>query len=53
MTGSSIDFIVIPIVATICLAAWLIMVYYADSHPRWREPPAGPGAAATERSAHR
>jgi hypothetical protein len=36
MTGSSVDFIVIPIVATICLAAWLIMVYYADSHPGWR-----------------
>jgi hypothetical protein len=33
MTGSSIDFIVIPIVAVICLAVWLIMVYYADSHP--------------------
>jgi uncharacterized membrane protein len=36
MTGSSIDFIVVPIVAVISLAAWLIMVYYADSHPQWR-----------------
>jgi uncharacterized membrane protein len=35
MTGSSIDFIVIPIVAVISLAAWLITVYYADSHPQW------------------
>ncbi len=36
MTGSSIDFIVIPIVSVISLAAWLIMVFYADSHPQWR-----------------
>jgi hypothetical protein len=34
MTGSSIDFIVIPIVAVTSLAAWLIMVYWADSHPQ-------------------
>jgi uncharacterized membrane protein len=37
MTGSSIDFIVIPIAAVISLAAWLIMVYYADRHPQWRD----------------
>jgi len=36
MTGSTIDIIVIPIVATISLAVWLIMVYYSDSHPEWR-----------------
>ena len=34
MDGSSVDFIVIPIVAVISLAAWLVMVYWADSHPR-------------------
>jgi hypothetical protein len=36
MTGSSIDFVVIPIVSTICLAAWLISVYYAARPPRSR-----------------
>jgi hypothetical protein len=35
MTGSSIDLIVIPIVASVSLAAWLIVVFYADSHPQW------------------
>ena len=35
MTGSGIDYIVIPIVATISLAAWLIAVAYAASHPQW------------------
>jgi hypothetical protein len=38
MTGSSIDIIVIPIVTTICLAVWLIMVYYSDSHPDTCQP---------------
>lgn len=33
MDGSAADFIVIPIVAVISLAAWLVMVYWADSHP--------------------
>jgi hypothetical protein len=33
MDGSSVDFIVIPIVAVISLAAWLVVVYWADSHP--------------------
>jgi len=36
MTGSSSAVILIPIVVTISLAAWLILVFYADSHPRWR-----------------
>ena len=36
MTGSTLSLIVIPIVAVICLAVMLIMVYYADSHPQWR-----------------
>jgi hypothetical protein len=34
MDGSSVDFIVIPIVAIISLAAWLVPIYRADSHPR-------------------
>jgi hypothetical protein len=35
MDGSGLSLIVVPIVAVICLAAWLIMVFYADSHPQW------------------
>ena len=34
MDGSTLSLILIPIVVTISLAIWLIMVYYADSHPR-------------------
>jgi hypothetical protein len=34
MTGSSLAPIVVPIVAVITLAWWLIMVFYADSHPQ-------------------
>ena len=56
MTGSGLSLIVIPIVAMISLAAWLIMVYYADSHPLWKadhpapEPEkAGPPALASPR----
>ena len=36
MDGSGLSLIVVPVVAVICLAAWLIMVFYADSHPQWR-----------------
>jgi hypothetical protein len=36
MTGSSLAPVIIPIVVTASLAAWLIIVYYADSHPLWR-----------------
>lgn len=43
MPGSGIDYIVIPIVAMISLAAWLIAVAYAASHPQW----------GSRRSAHR
>jgi hypothetical protein len=35
MDGSGLSLIVVPVVAVICLAAWLIMVFYADSHPLW------------------
>jgi hypothetical protein len=37
MDGSAIDFIVIPIVAIISLVGWLVPIYWAASHPRWRE----------------
>jgi hypothetical protein len=51
MDGSALAPIIIPIVAVISLAVWLIMVYYADSHPEWggRNQASGkgnPGAAA-------
>jgi len=36
MAGSGLSLIVIPIVVMISLAVWLIMVYYADSHPLWK-----------------
>ena len=36
MTGSSAAHIVIPIVALVTLAIWIAMVYYADSHPRYK-----------------
>jgi hypothetical protein len=36
MDGSSTAVIVIPIVTTISLALWLIIVFYAAAHPRWR-----------------
>ncbi|SRR6266704_868781 len=52
MDGSSLSLILIPIAAAIGLATWLILVYYADSHPQWgAESPAprhaGSGAAVT------
>jgi hypothetical protein len=33
MDGSGLSLILIPIVVSISLAAWLILVYYADAHP--------------------
>lgn len=36
MTGSMLALIITPIVTVIVLAAWLIMVFYADAHPAWR-----------------
>ena len=34
MDGTTVDYVVIPIVAVICLATWLATVYWADAHPR-------------------
>jgi|GEM_PF-412478 len=42
MTGSSLAVIITPIVAVTCLAAWLIMIFYADSHPEWKHRPPQP-----------
>ena len=39
MDGSGLSLIVVPVVAVICLAVWLIMVFYADSHPQWDRAP--------------
>ena len=43
MTGSTLAAVVIPIVALTVLAVWLAMVFYADSHPRWRTSSTTPG----------
>ena len=36
MDGSSASLIAIPIVVTFVLAAWLILVAYAATHPQWK-----------------
>lgn len=38
MDGSAVDFIIIPIVVVPCLAAWLIAVYRASTHPKTSRP---------------
>jgi hypothetical protein len=40
MDGASYDFIVIPIVALVCLASWLSIMYWADAHPKVSPRPA-------------
>jgi len=35
MTGTAGDIIPIVIVPVVVLVFWLVMIYYADSHPRW------------------
>jgi hypothetical protein len=47
MDGSSLSLIIIPVVVVISLAAWLILVAYAGSHPRWKHGPAAPRDART------
>jgi hypothetical protein len=42
MDGSSASLIAIPIVVTLSLAVWLILVAYAAAHPQWKH-----GAPAT------
>ena len=42
MSGSTAAPFVIAIVAMICLATLLIIVYYADSHPEWKRPGQAP-----------
>jgi hypothetical protein len=47
MTGSTWDLILIAVVVVIVLAAWIVLVFYADPHPAWRRPeaPAGRGTS--------
>jgi hypothetical protein len=48
VTGSNQAAIFIPVVVMPVLAAWLFVVFYADSHPRWhvhRSPSELTGAA--------
>jgi hypothetical protein len=48
MDGSTASLIAIPIVATLALAAWLLLVAYAAAHPQWKH---GTAAAAPENPA--
>jgi prepilin-type processing-associated H-X9-DG protein len=43
MDGSAASLIAIPIVATLALAAWLLLVAYAVARPQWKH---GTAAAA-------
>jgi len=36
MDGSTASLIAIPIVTTLALAAWLLLVAYAATHPQWK-----------------
>ena len=47
MDGSSLSLITIPIVVVTSLAAWLIAVAYAATHPAWKRGPASPQDAPT------
>jgi hypothetical protein len=51
MTGSPLVPIVVPIVALICLGAWIALVFYANSHPGWRHRGSGAGSGQAPRTA--
>jgi len=40
MDGASYDFIVIPIVALVCLGSWLYIMFWMDGHPKVSPRPA-------------
>jgi hypothetical protein len=48
MDGSTASLIAVPIVVTLALAAWLLLVAYAAAHPQWKH---GTAAAAPENPA--
>jgi hypothetical protein len=43
MDGSTASLIAIPIVVTLALAAWLLLVAYAAAHPQWKHGTASAG----------
>jgi hypothetical protein len=43
MDGSTASLIAIPIVVTLALAAWLLLVAYAAAHPQWKHGTAAAG----------
>ena len=43
MDGSTASLIAIPIVVTLALAAWLLLVAYAAAHPQWKHGTASVG----------
>jgi hypothetical protein len=43
MDGSTASLIAIPIVVTLALAAWLLLVAYAAAHPQWKHGTAAVG----------
>jgi hypothetical protein len=46
MAGTTADIIPIVIVPVVILAFWLVMMFYANSHPGWRgQAPADTGSA--------
>jgi hypothetical protein len=47
MDGSGLSLILIPVVVSISLGAWLILVYYADAHPQWAGRHTGPDGSKT------
>jgi hypothetical protein len=47
MTGSTLLFVLLPIVVVIALAGWLAMMYYADAHPGWKAHTVAPGLGVT------
>jgi len=47
MDGSTLSLILIPITVAASLAAWLILVAYAASHPTWKHGSAAPQDART------
>jgi hypothetical protein len=60
MTGSDLAPIVIPIFVMFGLAVWIVLTFYAASHPLWRDHPAAVPSTrsrrvrrAPARSAHR
>ena len=50
MDGSGLSLILIPIVVSISLGAWLALVYYADAHPEWAGRHTSPDGSKTRQT---